>query len=499
MARTPKLTASEADGVQYRRAATWQIALAQLNNGSAMIFYTLIGLLSYLQNAGYGIAVAVAGIILTATRLLDGVIDPLLAMVIDKVTFSFGKLRFFLVVGWLIRIFAILMLFVWAPDKGFGAPFFIAMYALYIVGSSTNDIAGNMMGPVMTNDPRQRPMVGVWGTIYSYLVPTIFSLISTVLILPRHGNQFTVGMLKETAIVFVICSFFFQLLAVIGISPADKPENFRHIEHNDEGVSVGDMLRFVRDNRAFLRYTVAAASDKVAQQIGAQAVVTTMLYGILLGNIQLATILSVGSMLPSIIFAIFGARYAGKHGSKKAFVTWTWACLAIGTAALALCFAIDMRSILKSLPLMILFFGLQLVLNGSKMCVTTAAGAMRADIVDHELDRSGKYLPGVVTATYNFIDQIVSSSSAAIALGAVALIGYTTVMPQPTDAPNGAILVTALFLFFGVQIIGWVASLFAMAGYKLTREEMIAVQKRVADKKVKIADDLEGVTTQVAI
>ena len=39
---------------------------------------------------------------------------------------------------------------------------------------------------------------------------------------------------------------------------------------------------------------------------------------------------------------------------------------------------------------------------------------MRADIVDHELDRSGKYLPGVVTATYNFIDQIVSSSSAAI-------------------------------------------------------------------------------------
>ena len=41
-----------------------------MNNGSA-IFYTLVGLMSYLQNAGYGIAVAVAGIILTATRVLD--------------------------------------------------------------------------------------------------------------------------------------------------------------------------------------------------------------------------------------------------------------------------------------------------------------------------------------------------------------------------------------------------------------------------------------------
>ena len=65
MARNPKQTASQADGVTYRRARTWEIALSQMNNGSAMIFYTLVGLMSYLQNAGYGIAVAVAGIILT--------------------------------------------------------------------------------------------------------------------------------------------------------------------------------------------------------------------------------------------------------------------------------------------------------------------------------------------------------------------------------------------------------------------------------------------------
>ncbi|MFD7310383.1 hypothetical protein [Promicromonospora sp. NPDC059942] len=61
MARTPKQTASEADGLTYRRARTWEIAFSQMNNGSAMVFYTLVGLMSYLQNAGYGIAVAAAG------------------------------------------------------------------------------------------------------------------------------------------------------------------------------------------------------------------------------------------------------------------------------------------------------------------------------------------------------------------------------------------------------------------------------------------------------
>ncbi|WP_454854863.1 hypothetical protein [Promicromonospora soli] len=91
MVRNSKQTASEADGVTYRRARTWEIAFSQMNNGSAMIFYILVGLMSYLQNAGYGIAVAAAGVILTVTRVFDGLIDPVLAFVIDKVSFPLAS------------------------------------------------------------------------------------------------------------------------------------------------------------------------------------------------------------------------------------------------------------------------------------------------------------------------------------------------------------------------------------------------------------------------
>ncbi|MGC3953100.1 MAG: hypothetical protein QM804_02405, partial [Propionicimonas sp.] len=133
-------------------------------------------------------------------------------------------------------------------------------------------------------------------------------------------------MLAETAIVFVIASFFFQILAVIGVAGADKPENFKHLAARDEEskVSFRDMWQFLRHNGPFLRYAVSAVTDKLAQQVVAQAVVTTMLYGILLGNMQLGTIMGLITMLPSIIFAIVGARYTGKHGSKAATVTWTW-------------------------------------------------------------------------------------------------------------------------------------------------------------------------------
>lgn len=499
MAKARALTASEVDGVAYRRAKTWQIALSQMNNGSAMIFYSLVGLMSYLQNAGYGIAVAVAGLILTGTRMLDGVIDPFLALIIDRFSFSFGKLRFFMLVGWAIRAVAVLMLFVWGSGTGNGPVFFIAFYVLYIIGSSTNDIAGNMMGPVMTNDPRQRPTVQVWATIYSYLVPTVFSILSTVVILPKHGNQFTVAMLRETALWFLGFSLIFQLLACVGVSGADKPSNFQHLsaQGDDADVSFRDMFAFLRRNNPFQRYVIASAAEKIAQVVNSQAVISTMLFGILIGNIQLGTIMSVGAMLPAIVFAIIGARYTGRHGSHRSTVMWSWVCIALLALMIVFCLVVDMRSILGSLPLVIGFFALMLVINGAKMCVTVANGAMRADIVDYELDRSGKYIPAVVTATYNFIDQLVSSFGATIALGSVALIGFSTVMPQPTDAPTPGILYVTLVLMFGLPLLGFLATVIAMNGYRLTKDEMVAVQRRIADRKAVLVN-AEAATSVVS-
>lgn len=485
MQKTKKMTQSEIDGVQYRRAKTWQIAFSQLNNGSSMAFFVLMGMVSYLANAGYGILVAVAGLILTVTRVFDGLIDPIIALIIDKMNTRFGKIRIVMLVGWIIRAFAALLLFVWGSGNGHGIVMFVIMYLVYIIGSSTVDIAGNIIGPVMTNDPRQRPTINVWATIYNYLFPMTFSLITTLVILPRYGNEYTVEMMATTCIFYVIGSFVLLMLSFIGISPIDKQESFEGIHSGGEAADVKprDMWLFIKNNKPFKLYLISAASEKLAQQTISQAVVTTMLFGILIGNIQFGTILSMLSMLPGIIFAIVGGKYAGKFGSKNAVVTWSRVCIAIAVVSIVFCSLIDMRQIPSNMLLMIPFFALLLILNGAKMCVTTGSGAMRADIIDYELDRSGKYIPAVVTATYNFVDQIISSLGATIAAGAVALIGFTAVMPQPTDKPSTAIFIVTMFLYYGLSIIGWVITQIAMRSYKLSKEDMVEVQKRIYDQK----------------
>ena len=388
-----------------------------------------------------------------------------------------------MLLGLTIRSIAMLMLFVWFSGKTQSVVLFIILYMVNIVGNSIFDIAGNMLPAVMTNDPRQRPTVQVWATVYNYAFPMALSLVSTMVILPMFGNQYTKDMLSLTCIVYVAVAWVLTLIACIGLTPVDKPENFEGITAGGDDVGLKDMFHFLATNRPFQLYTLSAVADKLAQQVNSQTIISTMMFGILIGNIQFGTIVSMLSMLPSIVFAIFGARYCGKHGNKEATVTWTWVCVVISVLGIVFCAAIDMSAIRTNMVLLCLFFAILLLNNGSKMCITTANGAMRADIVDYELDASGKYIPGIVTATYNFIDQVISSFGITIATFCVSLIGYVHTTPQPTDAPTPAIKAMTLFLTFGVPIIGYVISLIAMRFYKLTKKDMVDVQKRIAAKK----------------
>jgi Na+/melibiose symporter-like transporter len=146
-------------------------------------------------------------------------------------------------------------------------------------------------------------------------------------------------------------------------------------------------------------------------------------------------------------------------------------------------FTVGTTAISNSLIFKILFIVLTFAVNGFAMGVTTANTGFMADLIDYELDRGGKYIPAVVSGTYSLVDKIVSSFSALIATGCVALIGYTNTMPQPGDSPTGAIFWVTMFLRYGLAILGWLCTLWAMRTCNLGKAEMVEVQKRIADKK----------------
>ncbi len=496
MAKTNQ-SQSEIDGVQYRRAKLWQIILISCNALNGMAIYTLIGQASYAASIGFGISTLVVGGLLTFTRIFDAVTDPLLAFLYDRVNTPWGKIRPLMLLGWAIQSLGVMAMFSWCASKGFGVAMFLATYMLYVIGYTIVNMTAQTLGPLLTNDPRQRPTVGVWGTVFNYIVPMAFTIILNTQLLPKYGQivqtesgysvNYSQAYLTAAAIVTVLVSLVGVILVCIGISAYDKPENFQGTSKSNERLKWKDMLDVLTHNKPLQAYIISAASDKIAQQAGSAAIVGTMLSGILIGNMTIATYLSVGGMLPSIIFAILGARYCGKHGNKESIVTWARNCIYANLVMIVFFaiawFTVGTQSIARFGVTMVIYILLTLVCNGFMMAGTTAGTAFMADVIDYELDRGGKYIPAVVSGTYSLIDKIVSSFSALIATGCVALIGYTDVLPQPGDTPTNSIFWVCMFLRYGLAILGWICTLVAMRGCKLDKAEMVEVQKRIAEKK----------------
>lgn len=489
MSKKQKLTNSQRDGVQYRRAKTWQIALSQMYSAAQMCFYVLMTYATYIGNANFGIIVAATGVIMTVARLFDGITDPICAYIVERFNSRRGKIRIFMILGWAVMALSTTAMCNWGAGHltGVGGTiFFIVCYLLYIIGYTLAGVSAAIIGNVMTNDPSQRPVLSVWSTIYSYVTPTAMSMVSMLMILPKYNGQIVTGFLAELNIIVVLLALVFYVLACIGVTPYDKPENFAGIsskkktgEGDSEKPSFRDMLNLIRKNKELQRYMVAACSDKLAQTIGGASVVSTMLFGIMIGNMSISATLSAVAMFPSIIFAIIGARLAGKKGNKKIVVQWTWVCMALNLIfALFLLFADTTRITVAMIPTA-LFMLFMLANSSAKMVVSTATNAMRMDIVDYEMYRTGKYLPATVSATYSFVDKLISSFGSTIATLLIGLIGYTAVAPQQGDPLTTGVKVMTALLYCGFPILGWICTVIAMRKSELSREKMVEVQKTI--------------------
>ena len=67
--------------IQFDKLKPWQIPLWGLANGINNLFMIVMMFVSYVAADGYGIAVVVAGMIATASRVFDAVTDPIIALV----------------------------------------------------------------------------------------------------------------------------------------------------------------------------------------------------------------------------------------------------------------------------------------------------------------------------------------------------------------------------------------------------------------------------------
>ena len=487
------------------RAKLYQLVLFPLNNGATNVYFVLI--LSYIATFGENVLglLGFASIMVTVMRLFDAITDPIIGALMDKTNTRFGKFRPFMVIGNLIMSISVIALYVFTPmipETAMWARYlaFTLLYAIWVIGYTFQTSVTRAAQPVLTDDPKQRPLFTIFNTVGSLAGMGVMQFIGPILAGDRFIGDFNATWFAVMTPIGIGMSVLLTILAIIGILEKDN-EKYFGLGAKQEKIKIKDYLSIIRSNKPIQRLMIAGGGCKLALAIATNANVLCMLYGAMMGNYDsLYLPMMVLGYVFSVPFFLMTIRTSQKKGQKASLVKYVSVALIcyVGVTALLLlwkqgdpAFNLSLMSegklsINLYTVLFILLFG---VGYGAYYATADMPIPMVADCADYETYVSGKFVPGIMGTLFSLVDKLVSSLSATVVSIAVTIIGIKGLPTKATPYTPGMNLVV-IVLFCIVPMVAWIATLIAMKGYSLTGEKMKHIQAVNAKRKEAIADGM---------
>lgn len=498
------------------RVPMWRIAAFACNNLATNMYMFSMMYISYYLIGFVGVATVLASSFSTMMRIWDGVTDPFVGMLVDKTNGKFGKNRPFMVIGNVILFGTSYVLFhfthlIGTPtgvteegiqllaggDATIRFVFFTVVSALYYIGYTCQCVVTKSAQTCLTNDPKQRPLFSIFDSAF---VMVGYIAVGSVIIpglVKKYGTFYATGLFHEIWVLCATLSAILTVIAVIGIAPKDRKEFFG--TGQAQTVSFKDYWDTLKNNRAIQMLVVAASTDKLASTTKTSTV-TAVLYGIVTGgaaagfaavNGALAVISLPGMVLTMIAIGTLATRL----GQRQAMLIGSWGAIILNAALAALWWFGDPSTLLgtNAEGEVVFVWGTFAIVHAVLSIVLAACTGlagnivipMTADCADYEVYRTGKYVPGLMGTLFSFVDKLISSAAPMIAGLCFAAIGFKDRLPDVSDAYSTELHLVALFLMYGMVIIGCICNVIALKFYPLTKEKMEEIQDEIAAIKAK--------------
>ena len=500
---------------EMNRAKPYQLMLFPLNNGATNVYFVLI--LSYVATFGstvLDIVALFASLMVTGMRVFDAITDPIIGALMDKTSTKFGKFRPFMVIGNAIMAVSVILLYCvtpMIPSTVMWARYaaFILLYAVWVIGYTFQTSVTRAAQPVLTNDPKQRPLFTVFNTVGSLAGMGVMQAVGPILAGDSIFGDYNAQWFAVMTPIGIGVSVLLTILAIIGIWEKDN-EKYFGIGGKAEAVKISEYLQIIKSNKPLQRLMIAGGGCKLAMSIGTNVTVLIMLYQLMMGNYD-------GLYLPMMVlgyvfaapFFLLTVRTSQKHGQKKSLMTYVAVALACYVVVLALLVLWNpgdpafMLSIMKdgklSLNLytivFILFFG---VGYGAYYATADMPIPMVADCADYETYRSGKFIPGIMGTLFSLVDKLVSSLSATIVSIALLFIGVKDLPVKESSyvaGMNGVVIA----LFCVIPMVAWVLTLISMRGYELDGKRVKTINAVNAARRAAIAGGMSMEEAMAAI
>ena len=295
---------------------------------SNFIFTTVNTFLLIFYTDVFGIAPAVAGVILLGARLWDAINDPIMGMIVDRTTTRWGKFRPYLLFG--AAPFAILGILTFTVPTRLGETGRIVYAVLTYVGlgmvyTAVNTPYGALTSS-MTQDPRERTSISAvrmfMALLGAFLVSTLLPILVPILggDSPARGYRLTMVIFGVTAAVLFVVTF-------CGVTERIAAPR------SQKKVTIGDFFKVVRNNDQLLIlcvvFLVLFASNSIVSAVG------LFFFTYVLGDAQLFSVYSLANFVPLVLGIPIMTYVASKIGKKQALI-WGLLISLLGPLGVAL-------------------------------------------------------------------------------------------------------------------------------------------------------------------
>lgn len=401
-----------------------------------------------------GLHPEVVGLTLLLVRVADGIFDPTLGMLSDRIRTPWGRRRPWLLAGTILLVIAVYFVFLPTPPV---TPGYFLVWSIVLYASWTMVIVPYAAwGAELTKDFTERTRVAgvrelflLIGTVLSASVPTIAKWL---------GDE-SYGATMEAIGIFVIVGLPVAVAIMFRVVPEKQPEILN--THHDwrEG------LRTIRRNGPFLRLISAFMLNSLSQNLTATLFYFFVDY--VLDARSVAPYLLLAYFLSGIAAVPMWIKLAERFGKHR-----TWAVSMIFSAAVFL-----VAPFLGPDDLWI--FWIVVLLSGPSLgCDQILASSMQADVVDIDTLRTGQQRAGLYFALWNMVTKLAGGLSAGFALPVLGLVGFTTAGVNPPLA------IAVLIVLYGVvPPLLRLTSVFIIWNYPITKPRHERIRQMIERKK----------------
>jgi len=463
----------------YHRAKLWQIGFFTLNNTAINIYYMMMLYIAYFASGVLGLGVALVSGLIAAMAVAEGVVDPVIGWFIDCTRGRFGKFRPFMAIGNGVMALSLFFMYISQGLNNWRLPMFILAYGLFILGYSCQFCVTRAAQSILTNDPKQRPIISAFDMALNVLLYVGVTFAVSNLLVPRHGG-FTQSMFRQFFIFTAFASAVCTMLAIIGIWGKDRIQYFS-LGDKSSIIKLRSCIEILRENRNIQMLMISSGTDKLFSNITQNAVVTIMIYGIIAGDFALSGQMNMFVFIPSMIVAFLCIQYARKKGQKEALLFGTYGGI-IFTALIFLLFLFGDPATLSftSWSMFTVLFMIFLALRGGFMSINNSIIVpMVADCIDHEVSRSRRYAPGMIGAMFSCVDKLVTSLNTVIIGGLLVAIGFNDGFPTVDTLNSSGLFWVAMICFCGLPVLGWGINIICLRHYSLSKSNMAQVQDKI--------------------